>query len=214
MISTVIFDLDGLLADTEKLHRRAYQEVLGKFGIELTDSEYGEHWIRFGKGIDDFVREKNLSVNPSVLRAEKTRRYQQLVEQSLEPMPGALSLLERLEGRKTCALASSSYPDAVECVLRKLGVARYFATIAAKDSVGRLKPFPDIFLYVAERLNVEPASCVVLEDAEKGVIAAKDAGMKCIAVPNEYTHHNDFSKATLVLSSLTQVTLELLDSGL
>ena len=214
MISTVIFDLDGLLADSEKLHRQAYQDILVKYGITVSNFEYEDHWIRAGKGIDDFAREKDLNLNVDSVRGEKAKRYRQLVEETLEPMPGALSLLEKLVGKKTCALASSSYRDAVDCVLAKLDIAKYFVVIATKANVERLKPFPDIFVYVAENLNVQPSSCVVIEDAEKGVIAASEAGMKCIAVPNEHTRNNDFSRATLVVSSLKEVTLELLDSGL
>ena len=84
--------------------------------------------------------------------------------------------------------------------------------MATNESVARVKPHPDLFLYVAERLGVTAAECVVLEDAEKGVLAAHAAGMKVIAVPNPHTRDNDFSKATRVVSSLAEVTLPLLDS--
>ena len=214
MISTVIFDLDGLLADSEKLHRQAYQDVLGKQGITVTNGEYEDHWIRAGKGIDDFARDRDLDLNIDSVRGDKAERYRQLVQETLQPMPGALSLLEKLVGKKTCALASASYRDSVDWVLGKLSIADYFAVIATQADVERLKPFPDIFLYTAENLNVKPSSCVVIEDAEKGVIAASEAGMKCIAVPNEHTRNNDFSRATIVVSSLEDVTLELFDSRL
>ena len=127
-------------------------------------------------------------------------------------MEGALALLEQLHGRKKLALASSSYPDAVEAVLAGLGIARYFQVIVTGLDVPRVKPAPDIFLAAAQQLGAAPAECVVLEDAEKGVIAASLAGMRCIAIPNQHTLHHDFSKATRVCSSLKDVTLQLLET--
>lgn len=212
MISTVLFDLDDLLSDTESLHCRAYQTVLGEHGIDLSDEQYHDHWIRRGLGVVDFLRGRDLNLDPHALRKAKAVQYTTLVETCCQPMPGALDLLDRLCGRKTLGLASSAYADAVDAVLAKLGIARHFSCIVTGDQVRRLKPFPDIFLEAAGRLSVAPAHCVVIEDAEKGVRAARSAGMKCIAVPSCRTGDNDFSSANVVLPSLDQVTLELIDA--
>ena len=212
MISTVIFDLDGLLTDTERLHCQAWRQTLASVGVEVSEREYAEHWIRTGLGIDGFVQLRGLPHDPDVLRRSKLDRYVALLDTSLAPMPGAVALLETLHGRKRLALATSSYGDTVGLILARLDLARYFEAIAANESVPRVKPYPDLFLHVAERLRVEPSECVVLEDAEKGVLAAHAAGMKVIAVPTPDTRDNDFSKATLVVPSLVEVTLALLDS--
>jgi len=212
MISTVLFDLDDLLSDTESLHCRAYQTVLRQHGIELSDEQYQEHWIRQGRGVVDFLRSRNLALDPVTLRQSKAAEYALLVASCCEPMPGALELLDRLRGRKTLGLASSAYSDAVAAVLAKLGIADRFSCIVSGNQVERLKPFPDIFLEAAWRLNVTPDQCVVIEDAEKGVLAARAAGMKCIAVPSPRTADNDFSAANLVLKSLNQVTVQIIDS--
>jgi HAD superfamily hydrolase (TIGR01509 family) len=212
MITTVVFDLDGLLTDTERLHCHAYQKTLSEIGISLTEEEYAEHWIRAGLGIREFVEARGIQAAPPDLRKRKTEVYGQLVDSSLEPMPGALELLQQLQGRKRLALASSAFRDSVLRVLRKLDIESFFEVIATEGSTPRRKPFPDLFLYTAEQLGEPPAECVVLEDAEKGVIAAHAAGMKSIAVPNRFTRGNDFSKATMVVHSLHDVTLGLLDS--
>lgn len=212
MKTTVIFDLDGLLSDTEKLHRLAYREVLGGIGVELTDEMYAEHWIRLGRGIGDFIREHKLDVSADVVRVKKADCYRKLVEKQAEPMPGAVELLKKLKGVKRLALASSSYSDAIEAVTKAIGIVQYFEVMVSGNDVKKTKPHPDIFLLAAQRLGVPPAECVVLEDAEKGVIAANAAGMKCIAVPNVHTAGHDFSKAARVVRSLEDVSVAMIDA--
>ena len=210
MISTVIFDLDGLLADTEQLHCRAYRMALLEHNVELAEAEYCDHWVRLGKGIDAWVARQRLELDPAALRARKAAHYQTLLHSSLRPMPGATALLASLQGNFRIGLASSSYRDAVDGVLQGLGIADCFETVVSGSDVSRVKPAPEIFLKAADRLGVVPTECVVLEDAEKGVLAAQAAGMQCIAIPNDYTRGHDFSRATLTCASLHEVTVELL----
>lgn len=211
MISTVIFDLDGLLADTEDLHRAAYQEVFAGFGVELSDEQYAHHWIRSGKGIDAFLNEMNLSIDPTLVRQRKACIYEKLVSGGVDSMPGSRELLRSLKGRKAMALATSSYSRDAYAVLDVLGFEAFFSCIIARGDVERIKPHPDIFLRAADEMGAAPEQCVVIEDAEKGVLAAYAAGMKCIAVPNEHTADNDFSKATLAVNSLEQIDCDLID---
>lgn len=211
MISAVIFDLDGLLADTEKLHLSAYKTVFSKLGFELSDPEYENHWIRCGQSTDAFIAQKNLSVDPNIVRRDKALLYKKLVSSIAELMPGAYELLCALKGKKMMALATSSHPKDANAVLKALDIEEFFSYVAAKHSVERVKPYPDIFLHVAKEIKKLPENCLVIEDAEKGILAADAAGMKSIAVPNIYTMSNDFSKATLVVNSLEEVSYELID---
>jgi HAD superfamily hydrolase (TIGR01509 family) len=211
MISAVIFDLDGLLTDTENLHMSTYQTVFSDLGFELSDEEYANHWIRNGQGTDAFIAQRNLEVDPNLVRREKARLYKKLVSSSAKLMPGARELLCSLQGRKPMGLATSSHPKDAYAVLKALDFEDFFSCVAAKFSVERIKPFPDIFLYVANEMNIPPENCLVMEDAEKGILAADSAGMKSIAVPNIHTMNNDFSKATLVVKSLEEVSYELID---
>ena len=211
MIDAIIFDLDGLLADTEKLHLSAYKTVFSELGFELSDQEYENHWIRDGQGTDAFLEKWNLAIDPDFVRNEKALLYKKLVSSSAELMPGACELLCALKGKKTMALATSSHPKDANAVIKALDIEDFFSCVAAKFSVERIKPFPDIFLYVANEMNIPPENCLVMEDAEKGILAADAAGMKSIAVPNIHTMSNDFSKATLVVNSLEEVSYELID---
>jgi len=211
MVSAVIFDLDGLLADTEGLHRAAYQKVFAGFDVELSDEQYAHHWIRSGKGIDAFLNERNLVIDPVLVRRRKACIYGKLVSGGVDPMPGSRELLCSLKGRKAMVLATSSYSADARAVLGALGFDIFFSCMIAKDDVEHIKPHPEIFLRAAGEAGAAPEQCIVVEDAEKGVLAAHAAGMKCIAVPNEHTANNDFSKATFVVDSLEQVDCELID---
>jgi len=210
MITSIIFDLDGLLADTERLHCLAYQTALQEHDVRISDAEYAEHWVRCGRGIADWLDSQGLKLDPFAVRTRKSEHYLALLRSSLRPMDGALNLLNALHGKMKIALASSSYRDAIEGVLTGLDIAHYFDAVVSGLDVPSVKPAPDIFLKAAELLGVEPCECLVLEDAEKGVVAAYRAGMRCIAIPNDYTRHHDFSKAMKICASLNEITPELL----
>ena len=212
MITTLIFDLDGLLTDTEKLHCKAYQDALAKYGYILTEQDYAEQWILKGGSIREFIEVRDLHVDPELVRIAKAKFYEELVRTVVEPMPGALSLLSRTTEWKKLALATSSYEESAHAVLKALNISAYFSCIATRSSVVRIKPFPDLFLYVAEKLCEAPKNCLVFEDSEKGVKAASAAGMKCIAVPNIHTAEHNFSLATMVVPSLHEVTRELIEN--
>jgi HAD superfamily hydrolase (TIGR01509 family) len=211
VLQAVIFDLDGLLADTEPIHYESWRHVLEGTGQTLGWKEYGDHWIRAGQSIEDYLVRHEIVGDPAVLRQRKSQHYLDLVEKELRPMPGAIDLLNCLRSRVLLALATSSWQDHAQAALRKLNVTDFFDVVAVGESVARLKPYPDIFLYVAEQLSVVPSGCVVLEDAEKGVRAARAAGMAVVAVPSVHTRSNDFSAASLVVESLHEITLQKLE---
>lgn len=190
----------------------AYQDALARYGFELTEQDYSEHWILKGGNIGEFISVRGLNIDPESVRVKKAERYEELVVLTAEPMPGAVSLLARMTGWKKLALATSSYEDAAYAVLKALNIGVYFSCIATRSSVARIKPFPDLFLYVARGLGEAPVNCLVFEDSEKGIVAARAAGMKSIAVPNIHTFDHDFSKATVIVPSLEVVTKELIES--
>jgi HAD superfamily hydrolase (TIGR01509 family) len=211
-ISTLIFDLDGLLSDTEKLHRQAYQEALGLFGVALSDDQYDEHWIRNGKGIREFADQHGLDLDPMAVRPHKAARYRELVRARAKPMPGAVRVLDTLRHHKTLALATSSEQPDAYTVLETLGIVDAFSCIGTKANAARVKPAPDLFLWVASELQTEPSECLVLEDSERGITAARAAGMRSVAIPNEQTRGNDFSRATMMLTSLKELTREAIET--
>lgn len=204
--------MDGLLSDTETLHLKAYQQTLAHFGVTLTDQAYIDLWIRDGQGIAQFVEREQLTLDPLEVHNHKLNIFWDMLHTDLQEMPFATNFLEQMDGSYRLLLASSSYSKNVHFIIKKLGMAHFFEMVAHKESVAIPKPSPDIFLYLASQLSLDPSECVVIEDAQKGIIAAHTAGMKSIAVPNCYTSDNDFSLADRIVTDLQKIDISMIDS--
>lgn len=225
MKRALIFDCDGVMADTEPLgHRLAFNRMWREFGIawQWDVEEYGRK-LQIAGGKERLLA---LFHDPAFLNVftppegenerralidewhrRKTAIYRQIVTSGeIPPRPGVRRLAaEALEAGWTLAVASTSQPESVNAVLSYVmgpDLADRFALVLAGDVVKRKKPAPDIYLLAAERLDVEPSHCVVIEDSEIGATAASDAGMNVVVTVSTYTVNEDFSRAGLVLSCL------------
>lgn len=208
----IIFDMDGLIVDTEPLHQRAlnaFMQVAGA-GHEFETAEYGR--VFTGKPIyenAEYIRERFGLPQNAVLISEAHRAMFNVLiadARNLEPMAGLGSLLEWLKAKQMrSAIASSSRPEQVEMVARNLGVDHYFEQLVGNDGTLKPKPEPDVYLLALAKLGADPAETLALEDSSSGVRAAHAAGLYVIAVPNEFTHHQDFSAADCVLPDLDRV---------
>jgi HAD superfamily hydrolase (TIGR01509 family) len=208
MSAGVLFDLDGVLIDTEGLWKRAASEILAEFGVTVTAEEYAAGWIATGQGPEAAVVKYGLPITAQEFRRRRMPIVQRLVTTEAELMPGAVAALERLSGRFPLALATNS-PAWVVPVLERLGIRRWFQDVLTRERYEKAKPEPDAFLAAAAALGLPSAKCLVVEDAERGVLAAHRAGTPCVAVPNAWTKDHDFSLAARVLRSLDDVTPEL-----
>ena len=204
----VIFDLDGVLIDSEGLYYRAYSEVLKPYSVTVSREEYEEHWIAQGTGPEYIVAKHNLPITPDELRQLRSPIYLHLLETEVTLMPHVEEALARLAPQFALTVATNTNREHLDVVLHRMGINHFFPVTVARQDYRGAKPQPDAFLTAAEKLGLPPESCVVIEDTYKGVMAAVNAGIRCIAVPNEYTLHNDFSQASLVLSSLKELTPE------
>lgn len=208
----LIFDFDGLIIDTELPSYQAWQEIYRDYGFDLPVQTWGE--IVGGAGASDFdplAHLENLvgsSLDGETLRARQRERELALaVQQDL--LPGVLEYLDtaqRLDLR--LAIASSSKRDWVAGHLRRLRLLDRFAVIRTAENVERTKPDPALFLSALEGLGLAAEEAIALEDSPNGILAAKRAGLFCVAVPNSITRQLTIPKADVVLDSLEELPLE------
>lgn len=206
----VIFDLDGLLVDSEPLQAKAFNVVLAKHGIHLEEEDFAE--LVGIQTIDNFrMLRKRHKIHETVdsLMARKDLAYSELVATDLVPCPGARELVLGLHREGVpLAVASSSPRTDVEMSLATVRLDHCFPVVVTATDVARTKPAPDLYLLAAKRLGIPPDRCIALEDSSAGLQAAVAAGMACIAVPNIYTRNQVFGHAVAQLGSLEEI-----DSG-
>ncbi|HEY9734063.1 MAG TPA: HAD family phosphatase [Drouetiella sp.] len=206
----LIFDMDGVLIDSEPLHLQAYQETLKDFGITFTEQDNRPFLGRVDLELaEHLVSQHQLPINALQLVENKEKNLSRLFSTHLVPMPGVIKVLEHAQKLSIpCAVASSATLPTVELIVRRLDIARYFQTLTSGEEVPHGKPAPDVYLLAARRIGVLPINCLVIEDSFNGVLAAKAAQMKCIAIPCLTTLHQDHSKADKILGTLESLNLD------
>ncbi len=220
MACKVICDMDGLLVVTEHMHCEGYREALKMFGISITKEFYYDFWVRHGKGIADYIRENNLDLKAEEVRSRKREIYQNRIKNELFIYDGVKEKLGELSKIYPLALVTSAYRDEVELILKISGLKKYFELVVTGTDVKKHKPNPEGLLIVSEIWNDiwsgmrkhSPQDIVMIGDAEKDINAAKKAGMKGIAIPNEYTKDNDFSNADAVVHCISDVSQDLINN--
>ena len=207
MIRAILFDLDGLMFDSEPHSLASWEAVLQERGVTLDqltiDSILG---LRIDATARTLIDKYHLPDTVQELGDAKTEYQIAHLDGNVPPMSGLFELLDEIDRRGLPkAIASSGIRRYVEAVLRANGLLDRFSVIITGDQVAHGKPAPDVFLAAARALNVEPQYCLVLEDAPAGVQAAKAAGMVCIAVPDHSVAQLDLSLADRVVVSLHDV---------
>jgi sugar-phosphatase len=215
MIKAIIFDMDGLLVDSEPYWKIAEKICFGKLGLTLTDellrqvmgfrlTEVVEHWYNYQPW-----GEKNFEA----VEADVLETVKQLIIENANALPGVIQTLEfcKNNGYKI-ALASSSAMSLINVVVDKLNIRHYFDLLVSAEFEPYGKPHPSVFLTTAKKLNVLPTECLVFEDSVNGMIAAKAARMKCIVVPElEKQEELYWQLANFKLVSLEEFKLEMVD---
>jgi HAD superfamily hydrolase (TIGR01509 family) len=211
MTRGVLFDLDGTLADTERLHWSAYRHVLLELGVDVGLEEYRRHFILRGGGPDYACAAYRLPIGPDELKARKALPYRALLRDGpIRPLPGAREMLERLHGGHRLAVATNSVRDEAELILGALDFDGLLDAVVAREDYELAKPRPDAYLAAAAALGLAPAECVVVEDTPRGLEAGLAAGMWVVVVPTDLTADGDFTGATCRLGGLEELTPELL----
>jgi beta-phosphoglucomutase-like phosphatase (HAD superfamily) len=214
-LQAVFFDFDGVIADSEPLHLRAYQTVLSADGIDLGKDDYYARYL----GYDDVGLFQALAKDQGLaLTAETIDRWVEAKSHVVDEMlssaailfPGAADCVKMFAGHVPLAVASGALEPEIETVLNGAGLRQYFAAIASASDGVRGKPAPDLYLLamakIRHRVAVDPASCIAIEDSHWGLAAARGAGLRCIAVTHTYPAA-ELGVADLVIDRLGDLTL-------
>ena len=203
----VIWDMDGVIADTAPFHYRAWRDVFKKRGVKFTEDDFRRNFGQRNDTITRTVLGSDIqAVEIENVATEKEENFRKMAKGRLQALPGAVELIKALKLHGFLqALGSSAPPENIELITKELKIATFFQVVVSGKDVQEGKPSPLGFLLAADKLGVSPQTCVVIEDAIAGVTAAKRAGMHCLAV----THTNPASslrEADMILDSLTEIT--------
>ncbi|MBA7472508.1 Beta-phosphoglucomutase [subsurface metagenome] len=208
----VIWDMDGVIADTAQYHHKGWQIVFRKRGANYTKEDFRHNT---GKRSDTIIKsvlgEKIAQGEIMAIIREKDETFRQLMGQNIRPFPGVLKLITSLkEHGFKIAIASSAPMDNIQLITQSLKIRNRFDAIISGWEVTKGKPDPQTFLLAAEKLGVEAEDCIVIEDAISGVTASRRAGMRCIAVTNT-TSREELREADLIIDTLEEITVDDLD---
>ena len=215
MIEAVVFDLDGLLLDTEEIWDEARRKIADERGGRWREDAQrammgmsSPEWSRY------MHEEVGVPDPPEQITAEVVRRLEELYRNRLPLIPGALDAVRRLAAYRPLAIASSSNRPLIDLFLELTGTAGLFRATVSSEEVERGKPAPDVYVEAARRLGVDPTRCAAVEDSDNGIRSAAAAGMKVIAIPNAVFPPSEeaLSLAAVVLTSLEELQPELVES--
>jgi beta-phosphoglucomutase len=217
MLAAVVFDFDGVIADSEPLHLRAYQDVLGTAGLDLTTEDYFDKYL----GFDDVGVVRTLAADQGIslsenqladLIAQKTLRFASLVEETDVLFPGAAECVRRLARVVPIAIASGALLHEIDAILRQAGLRDLFPIIVAAGDTPHGKPAPDPYLRALDLLDIPRSvdtwtGAVAIEDSRWGIESARAAGLKCVAVTQTYSAAQ-LPGADLVVPDLASLTVD------
>ena len=199
----VIFDMDGLLIDSEKVYWRVGREMAREFGKTLSDQTLGNMMGRAPlESMSVYARDLGLQQSPQELLELREKRVLDVMRGGVDAMPGLFEALDQLRPHFLLAIATSAPMRFVDVVMRSLPMRQYFSVIQTSDDVAHGKPDPEIYLKAMAKLQIAPSDAIVLEDSSNGCRAGKRAGAYVIAIPTEHTRPQDFSFVDHVAASL------------
>ncbi|MFQ5579125.1 MAG: HAD family hydrolase [Nitrospiria bacterium] len=225
MLSAIIFDCDGIIADSEPHHLKAFQITLEEIGIPLTRETYYQQYLAMDdKGLMETVLSAHRRpIDNAILKRliiRKMALYQELSGKDLYLYPGVVEFVRKAEGRYRLAIASGAFRGEIKAILDKGGMRAAFPVIVSAQDVRNGKPHPEAFLTALEKLNalsrldppIPPESCVVIEDSLHGLEGVRLAGMRSLAVTNTYPEEALNGKADRVVRSLADISPEELET--
>jgi len=206
----IIFDIDGVIIDSEPIHHRAERILLSNYGVTITNEALhafaGKDASQLLKG---FINQYQLPVEFSSFYQQHQTNLERVFQTSKIPGTNAIPLIHEIHRRNIpLALASSSHRKLIQLVLDRLKLSTFFQVIIGGDEVERGKPFPDIYIETARRLNKAPGLCIAIEDSKNGVQSAKDAGCFCVGYVNPNSGKQDLRRADKIIDHFSNINPE------
>jgi HAD superfamily hydrolase (TIGR01509 family) len=211
VIDAIVFDLDGLLVDSEPVWDQARRSMADEVGKAWTrEDHHAVMGVSTREWADYMIARLGLELTPEEVEDEVVGRMVAMYRKGIPYLPGAVAAVDLAAEHYPTALASGSHPTLIEVVTTDPSLRGKFRVIVPADEVGAGKPAPDVYLATAERMGVRPEACICVEDSGNGILAGVRAGMKVIAVPDSRfpPRPESLAQADLVLGSLTELTLE------
>ena len=208
MIRAILWDNDGVLVDTEGLYFQAGHEVLATQGVELTHRDFAEQSLKKGLSVFDFLPVQDAELIER-LRLKRNARYSALLANGVQIVDGVVETLETFYGRVQMGIVTGSRRDHFDIVHAQTNLLPFFDFVLAREDYEEAKPHPDAYLTAMRLHGLQPDDCVVVEDSERGCIAAAAAGLRVLAVPNALSKYGDFSSAYKILNSVRDVVNEI-----
>ena len=211
MTGAVVFDLDGVIVDSEQVwddvRERYAAETGGSYGPQATRDMMGMSSLEWSRYMAETL---GVPGTPAAINAAVVERMLERYGEEPPLIPGAVDAVRRVAARWPLAIASSSNPELIDVVLRSAGIAELFEATVSSQEVPRGKPSPDVYLEAARRLGVDAARCAAVEDSHNGIRSAKAAGMRVVAVPNPHFPPDDavLALADVVVASIGELQLE------
>lgn len=200
MVEAILWDNDGVLVDTERLFFESTRRTLATIGIPLTQEQFLELSMRQGRSAFDLAMEKGWSKEQVTdLKRDRDLLYSELLRKQTRVLPGVAETLKSLQGRMRMAVVTSSQRQHFDVMHADIGLTGYFEFVLAREDCGQTKPNPEPYLRALERLGIRAEACVAVEDSERGLAAARAAGLRCLVIPNEITRGCAFQGATAIL---------------
>jgi HAD superfamily hydrolase (TIGR01509 family) len=214
LIEAVVFDLDGVLIDSEQAWDAVRREFVAEQGGRWHDRAQHDMMGMSSTEWSHYVRALGVALSPDRISEEVVARVAALYGERLPLLPGAREAVQRLANRWPLGLASSSNRELIDLVLDAAGLAGDFRVTVSSEEVARGKPAPDVYLDAARRLDVAPRACAAIEDSRNGILSAAAAGMHVIAIPNRVFPPGDeaLAAADRILETLDSLTVDVVGS--
>ena len=204
--STIFWDNDGVLVDTERLYFRANVEEFAALDLAFTEEDFAAYFLSTDRGTFAFLGERGYSREEALaFRVRRNERYSTLLAGGDHVLPGVVDVLRVLHGRYGMGVVTSSRLDHFELIHANSGLLPFFDFVLTNSDYERAKPDPEPYLLALARSGALPEQCVVIEDSERGLRAAKAAGLTCWVIPGPWAAAMDFALADRVLDGLHEL---------